>query len=310
MHFKKAALRLTAAALTVSAMLTPVLAATGTVTAGGSSLRLRAQANTSSQILRNLPDGSQVDVLGTAENGWYKVSVSGMTGFVSGDFLTVVDDAPVPTAEAPAVRTAEAPAAEPAAEQKTLYIQVTLGPLNIRSGPSTEYSRVGSLYGGQMVKALEKVDGWYHIENGYVSGDYVKEVSVDMNAAASGKGQEVANYAMQFLGYRYVYGGASPSGFDCSGFTSYVYKQFGYYLNRCAADQLDNGVPVSRDQLQPGDIVIFKKGNTTARATHVGLYIGNGNFIHASNPSSGVKINNLSQDYYATGLVGCRRIIV
>ena len=112
-----------------------------------------------------------------------------------------------------------------------------------------------------------------------------------------------------FLGYRYVYGGASPSGFDCSGFTSYVYKQFGYKLNRSASDQLDNGTPVSRNELQPGDIVIFKKGNSSKRATHVGLYIGNNQFIHASTAKVGVIISRMSDAYYTTGFVGGRRIV-
>ena len=148
------------------------------------------------------------------------------------------------------------------------------------------------------------LDGWYQIETGYVCGDYVKEVDA-AEAQNSTKGQEIADYALQFLGYRYVYGGSSPSGFDCSGFTSYVYKQFGYKLNRSASDQLDNGVAVSRSELQPGDLVIFKKGSSS----HVGLYIGNNQFIHASTSKVGVIISRMSDAYYTTGFVGGRRIV-
>ena len=126
----------------------------------------------------------------------------------------------------------------------------------------------------------------------------------------SSKGQEIVDYALQFVGYPYVYGGSSPKGFDCSGFTSYVYKHFGYSLNRSASGQLDNGKAVSMSQLQPGDLVIFKKSGTgSKRASHVGLYIGNNQFVHASTSKVGVIISSLSSSYYTTGFVGGRRIV-
>ena len=157
---------------------------------------------------------------------------------------------------------------------------------------------------------VEKLDGWYKISGGYVCADYVTEIDAAAYQASYSKGQEIADYALQFKGYRYVHGGSSPStGFDCSGFTSYVYKQFGYSLNRTCSGQLDNGTPVSMSELQPGDLVIFKKGNSSSRATHVGLYIGDNQFIHASTAKVGVIINKLSDYYYTTGFVGGRRIV-
>ena len=95
----------------------------------------------------------------------------------------------------------------------------------------------------------------------------------------------MANFAMQYLGYRYTYGGAAPStGFDCSGLTSYVAKQFGYSIGRTANQQLSAGTYVSRSNLQPGDIVLFERTYVSSeRATHAGIYIGNGQFIHAAN---------------------------
>lgn len=305
MNFKRTASRLTAGLLLVSALITPALAATGTVNAEGSSLRLRAEASTTGSVLKNLSHGTKVDVLSVLENGWYQVDYNGTTGYVSGDYLTVMEDGvqdeAVPTAE-PAPQ-----AAEPVAEK--VYIKVVEGPLNIRSGPGTDYDRVGSLSTGRMAEVLETLDGWYKIGSGYVSADYVTEVDGAAYEASYSKGQEIADYALQFVGYRYVYGGSSPSGFDCSGFTSYVYKQFGYKLNRSASDQLDNGTPVSMSELQPGDIVIFKKGNSSKRATHVGLYIGNSQFVHASTSKVGVIISKMSDAYYTTGFVGGRRII-
>lgn len=303
MSFKRTLSRLTAGLLLAGTLVTPALAATGTVNTQGSSLRLRAEASTSSTVLKKLSDGAQVDVLSDAVNGWYQVSYKGSTGYVSADYLTVVEDAPVPLTEAPAAE----PAAQ-AADSKT-YVKVVEGPLNIRSGPGTSYNRVGSLSAGRTAEVVEVLDGWYHITSGYVSADYVTEIDAAAYAASYSKGQEIADYALQFKGYRYVHGGSSPSGFDCSGFTTYIYKQFGYKLNRTASGQLDNGTPVSMSELQPGDIVIFKKGNSSSRATHVGLYIGNNQFIHASTSKVGVIISSMSEAYYTTGFVGGRRIV-
>ncbi len=307
MNLKRTASRLTAGLLLAVTMVSPALAATGTVNTEGSSLRLRSEASTDSSVLTKLPHGTQVDVLGQAEAGWYQVSYKGTEGYVSADYLIVTEDE---TQDPTAPAAAAAPlAAEPTDQlAEAMYIKVLQGPLNIRTGPSTDYDRVGQLSVGKTAEVLDVLDGWYQIESGYVCGDYVQEVDAE-EAQNSTKGQEIADYALQFLGYRYVYGGASPSGFDCSGFTSYVYKQFGYKLNRSASDQLDNGTPVSRGELQPGDLVIFKKGNSSKRATHVGLYIGNNQFIHASTSKVGVIISRMSDAYYTTGFVGGRRIV-
>ena len=304
MNFKRIASRVTASLLLAAVMVSPTLAATGTVNTEGSSLRLRSQASTESSVLTKLPHGTQVDVLDQSVEGWYQVSYKGTEGYVSADYLIVsegddtVADAPAPASAAPTDELAE-----------VMYIKVLQGPLNIRTGPSTDYDRVGQLSVGRTAEVLDVLDGWYQIESGYVCGDYVREVDAT-EAQNSSKGQEVADYALQFLGYRYVYGGASPSGFDCSGFTSYVYKQFGYSLYRSASDQLQNGVVISRDELQPGDLVIFKKSGTgSKRASHVGLYIGNNQFIHASTSKVGVIISRMSDAYYTTGFVGDRRIV-
>lgn len=119
----------------------------------------------------------------------------------------------------------------------------------------------------------------------------------------------VVEYAKQYLGYRYVPGGGTPStGFDCSGFTSYVYKHFGISLSRTSKDQAKNGTAVEKNNLQLGDILIFNNTANTAIG-HVGIYIGDNNFIHASNPSEGVKITSLSSSYYKSRYVGARRVI-
>ena len=136
-----------------------------------------------------------------------------------------------------------------------------------------------------------------------------EEVTAQPEApATSTTGAAIVEYAKQYLGYKYVSGGASPSkGFDCSGFTQYVYKHFGISINRTSGAQIKNGVAVERANLQPGDLVIFNNDANT-KIGHVGIYIGDGNFIHASNPSDGVKITTLTSGYYHQRYVGARRV--
>ena len=123
---------------------------------------------------------------------------------------------------------------------------------------------------------------------------------------ASSNGSAIVATAKKYLGYKYVYGGSSPStGFDCSGFTSYVFKQHGITLNRTSAGQYNNGVAVSRSNLQPGDLVMFGKSSIT----HVAIYIGGGQIIHASTPSTGVRIDSLSTGYYNNNYYGARRVL-
>lgn len=127
------------------------------------------------------------------------------------------------------------------------------------------------------------------------------ETATTTNATTS-TGSSVVAYAKQFLGCKYVYGGTTTSGFDCSGFTQYVYKHFGVNLNRTAAAQYSNGTSVTN--LQAGDLVMFGKSGIN----HVGIYIGGNTFIHAANPSRGVTTDTLSSGYYKTNYVGARRI--
>jgi len=112
----------------------------------------------------------------------------------------------------------------------------------------------------------------------------------------------VVGIAMRYLGTPYVWGGASPSGFDCSGFTMYVYAQVGVSLPHYTVAQWNMGVPVSKDQLEPGDLVFFDG------LGHVGLYIGGGQFIHAPHTGTVVQISDLNSGWYAANYDGARRI--
>ena len=120
-----------------------------------------------------------------------------------------------------------------------------------------------------------------------------------------GGNQAMVNFAMTLQGTRYVSGGTSRGGFDCSGLTSYVYKQFGKKIPRTSAAQFKGGKKVAAGDLQKGDIVCF----TTRRSgcSHVGIYIGNNKFIHASTHRTGVIVSSLSEKYYASRYLGARR---
>ncbi|MBR2744557.1 MAG: C40 family peptidase [Clostridia bacterium] len=130
----------------------------------------------------------------------------------------------------------------------------------------------------------------------------------EQSAPSNPSGSAIVAYAKQFLGYSYVYGTNGPNTFDCSGFVQYVYKHFGYSLSRSSSTQANDGVAVSKSNLEPGDVLIFRD-TSNSRIGHVGLYIGGGQFIHASNSRTGVIISDLSTSAYQKRYVGARRIL-
>lgn len=128
-------------------------------------------------------------------------------------------------------------------------------------------------------------------------------------ASSSARGAEIVSYAKQYLGYKYVSGGAAPStGFDCSGFTYYIYKHFGITLSRTSTAQASNGIAVEKANLQAGDLVIFNNSSNSAIG-HVGIYIGENNFIHAANETKGIVTTSLLNSYYKARYVSARRVI-
>ena len=120
------------------------------------------------------------------------------------------------------------------------------------------------------------------------------------------KGTQVVNYAYKFLGKPYVYGAAGPNSFDCSGLTQYVYSKIGVDLSRTTYTQVGEGTKVNRRDLKPGDLVFF---NTEGSTSHVGIYVGNGEFIHAPRTGKPVMVSSLSDGYYSQRYATARRIV-
>ena len=211
--------------------------------------------------------------------------------------------------------------------------------INLREKPNTTSKVLKQVAINQKITVISSENEWYKVEvdgtTGYISksllsdtkqetsrsatterattqstnstkAEEAREVTTSSTntseAANSSKGSDVISYAKQFLGCKYVYGGTTSKGFDCSGFTQFVYAHFGVNLNRTAAAQYSNGTSVTN--LQAGDLVMFGKSGIN----HVGIYIGGNTFIHAANPSRGVTTDTLASGYYKTNYVGARRI--
>ena len=125
------------------------------------------------------------------------------------------------------------------------------------------------------------------------------------SSSGSASGSSIINTAMNYLGVPYVWGGSTPSGFDCSGFVQYVFKKNGVSLPRTAASQSGVGTSVSRSNLQPGDLVFFSNGGGIS---HVGIYIGNGNMVHAPHTGDVVKVTSINSSYYISHYAGAKRV--
>ena len=293
-HFAgKAAKVLVLSAATTLLLAVSALAAEGDIAVGagattGSSLRMRAEASTSSSIITTLDKNVAVAVLDDTLDGWYKVSFDGNSGYVSADFLQIDQDNIFQS-----------------------YGRANADGVNVRSSASTDGEVLASVNSGTIVTVTGLVDGWYSVTCQYGTEGYIRSDFVDLTASSiSSSNSSIISFAKQYLGTRYSYGGASPSRFDCCGFTMYVYKQFGYSLPHTATGQWQSGIGTkvyNIGALQAGDLVFFNDPSRNAgkACSHAGIYIGGRQFIHSSSSkSNGVIISDLTSGYYNTYFVG------
>ena len=279
---------MTAYAATPQASTTQVaIERTATVTA--SKLNMRSGPSTTYSIMHVLWQGNIVKIIGESD-GWYQIELTdGRVGWSSSQYLSLNNQA------------------------TTRQATVTASRLNMRSGPSTNYSIMHVLWQGNIVKIIGESDGWYQIKltDGRVGWSSSQYLSLNNQATTrQAKVDAVINQAKSLLGTPYVYGGDSPGdgGFDCSGFTKYVYGQSGYNLNRISKDQALNGTYVARGYTQPGDLVFYSfAGN--GLIDHVGIYLGEGKMINSPKTGDVVKITDVNTSYWTSRYVTTRRII-
>ena len=290
-----------------------------------SSLRLRGEASTNSKILGSAAKNEVVILLGR-EGDCYKVNYNLTVGYMHKDYL----------------KTATKENAELG------YGKVTASAVNLRQKPTTASASLGTVSGGSKCYIIGVNEGWYKVISGskigYIRSDYLelteapyenaassnspkffrlgKSTGVTPSAAAlkgtssSASGASGANIsgaaivaeAQKYLGAPYVAGGASPSGFDCSGFVYYVLKNLGMSVSRTPAAQFVNiGTSVSKDNLRPGDLVFFIT-SSSGNVSHVGIYVGSGQFIHAPNSRSTVSYSDLTTGYWSQHYYGAKRV--
>ena len=275
---------LTAMLLAATALAADIATGAGCTT--GSSLRLRAEPSTSASVVTTLDKSVAVAILDDSVDGWYKIAYNGSTGYVSADYLNVDQD-----------------------NVFTTYGRVNSDGVNVRSDASTDSSVLATIEEDAIVTVNGLVDGWYDVTCEYGTEGYIRSDFLDLTESSSSN-SDIAATAKQYLGTGYVYGGASPRGFDCSGFTMYVYSQMGYSLPHSATSQWQSGLGTrvySISELQPGDLVFFNDPSRNAgkACSHAGIYTGDGQFIHSSSSrSGGVIVSSLTSGYYNTYFVG------
>ena len=272
-----------------------------TVTA--TSLNVRSGAGTSYSVITKLPKGTVVDVLESASNGWKKIKTSGgTTGWVSGEYLTT--------------GSAGNSSTNNSTSQTSYKATVNTDSLNMRKGAGTSYSVITKLSNGTVVDVLESAsNGWKKIKTsngtiGWVSGSYLANGVVEQTSTPStNKVQAVIDLAHKQLGKPYVWGAEGPNSFDCSGLIYYVYKNAaGITLPRTSSAQYSAGVAVSRSNLKAGDL-IFSSTDGTGNITHVAIYVGDGQMIHAPRNGKNVEKVSINNSYWNKAYVGARRVL-
>lgn len=270
------------------------------------SVSIRSAASTDADKLDVLVGSYSITRTGVGDNGWSKVDYNGQTGYIKSEYLTT-------TKPAAASDSTQQTTEKKQETKETVY--ATAG-VNIRAKASADADKIGTLAaGGSITRTGKTSSGWsrvdYNGQTGYIKSDYLtttkptvtSNTTASSTSSSSSLGQQIADFAVQYVGYPYVYGGNSlTNGVDCSGFTQQVYLHFGYSIPRRASIQATVGTSVAISDLQPGDLVFYGDSEGVG---HVVIYIGNGKVVHASTPSKGIIISDL---YYRTPMCA-KRII-
>lgn len=249
-------------------------------------LNIRQEASTDSEVIGILTNHNACELLEDAGE-WYKVTSGKVTGYVNKQYLVTGDEA------------------EAIAEQeiKTVAI-VNTETLNVRAEKSTEAAVLSQVGNSEAFTVNSVADGWVEISVddsvGYISQDYVtlaqalptaKTIEqVKYGDGVSDVRASVVSYALQFVGNRYVWGGTSlEKGVDCSGFTMRILGKYGISLPHSSRAQPSYGTKISASEAKPGDLFFYGSGRSIS---HVAIYIGNGQIVHASNKRDGIKVSN------------------
>lgn len=290
---------------------------TGIVTADA--LHVRTGPSTSYSKLTKVYQGQSVSIIDSSD-GWHKIKTpSGHVGWSSGEFISLSGGS---TNGGNDNNSNSGSNTDNSLAGKKATI--TASALNVRSGPSTSNGVIGTVYKGNTVEILENSNGWSKIKTssgqvGWASSQYLSTSGDSSNNGNSGntsggettnpnKAQAIINLAKAQLGKPYVWGAEGPNAFDCSGLTYYVYGQNGVSLPRTAREQSNVGTTISQSQLQPGDL-IFSSTDGSGRVTHVGIYIGNGQMIHAPQEGDVVKVTNSNSSYWQSTFVTAKRVL-
>ena len=269
----------------------------------GNRVNFRKGPGTSYSIITSLNKGTKVGYI-SENNGWAKISYNGNIGYMSTNYLATIDSNSGGNNSG-------------SNEDSTVKSekQVTGNRVNFRKGPGTNYSVITSLNKGTKVGYISESNGWakvnYNGTIGYMSANYIGDVNSNPGAGESGTSQgadAVISLAKQQLGKPYVWGAEGPSSFDCSGFTQYVFKNAaGKNLPRVSKEQSKFGQSVNKSNLQKGDLIFFDTDKDGV-VNHVGIYMGNNEFIHASSGGKKVIISQLNS-YYNSVYTNARRVL-
>lgn len=249
-------------------------------------LNVRALPSTDGKLVGKMPKGSACEVLELLD-GWAQIKSGEVEGYVSTDYLLVGPDAKLRAQEL----------------VRTVAVSNVDG-LNVRDEADTDSAVMTQVLKGEELDFVDDLGDWIQVsldgENAYVAAEFVTveeklDTAITMTELLYGQGVsdvrvDLVEYAKQFLGNPYVWGGTSlTKGADCSGFVLSVFKKYGVKLSHSSRAQANEGTKISTSELLPGDLIFY--ANSSGTINHVAIYIGGGQVIHASNPTSGIKIN-------------------